>query len=59
MNSSNNIIIGYKKCAGKGCDKVGKTILKIRYLNKTGLFCNSCVNDLIAADIAIVEDDPK
>jgi hypothetical protein len=61
MNStSNNAIPEYKKCAGKGCDRAGRTILKVRYLNKTGLFCDSCVNDLVAADIAIrVEENPK
>ena len=58
--SSNNVSIEYKKCAGRGCDRIGRTILKVRYLNKTGLFCDSCVNDLIAADIAIiVKEDPK
>jgi hypothetical protein len=61
MNStSNNVSIEYRKCAGKGCDRVGRTILKVRYLNKTGLFCDSCVDDLVAADIAIrVEEYPK
>lgn len=59
-SSSNNVNIEYKKCAGKGCDRVGRTILKVRYLNKTGLFCDSCVNDLVAADIAIrVEENLK
>jgi hypothetical protein len=61
MNStSNNASLEYKNCAGKGCDRVGRTILKIRYLNKTGLFCEYCVNELIAADLATkVKDDSK
>ncbi|HJR47356.1 MAG TPA: hypothetical protein VJ799_04305 [Nitrososphaeraceae archaeon] len=61
MNStSNNVGLEYKKCAGKSCDRVGRTSLRVRYLNKTGLFCDCCVNDLVAADLAIkVEDDSK
>jgi hypothetical protein len=56
MNStSNNASLEYKKCAGKGCDRVGRTIL-----NKTGLFCEYCVNELVAADLATkVKDDSK
>jgi hypothetical protein len=61
MNStSDNGSLEYKKCAGKGCDRVGRTILKVRYINKTGFFCDCCVNDLITADLAIkVKDDSK
>lgn len=60
MNSSpNNVSIEYKKCAGKGCDRAGRTILKVRYLNKTGIFCDSCVNDLLATDIAMRVKDPE
>jgi hypothetical protein len=42
-----------KKCAGKDCDRVGKNLLKVRYLKKSGLFCDFCTNDLIAADLVI------
>jgi hypothetical protein len=61
MNStSNNASLEYKKCAGKGCDRVGKTILKVRYLNKNGLFCDRCTKDLVAADLALkIEDNSK
>jgi hypothetical protein len=61
MNSnSNNASLEYKKCAGKDCERIGRTILKVRYLNKTGLFCDCCVNDLVAADLAIrVEEGSK
>jgi hypothetical protein len=61
MNStSNKVDLEYKRCAGKGCNRVERTILKVRYLNKTGLFCDCCVNDLVAADLAIkVEGDSK
>jgi hypothetical protein len=54
MNStSNNASLEYKKCAGKGCEGEGRTTLKVRYLNKSGLFCDRCVNDLVAADLAV------
>jgi hypothetical protein len=61
MNSTfNNTSPEYKKCAGKGCDRIGRTILKIRYLNKTGFFCDCCVNDLVAEDLAMkAEEDSK
>jgi hypothetical protein len=61
MNSTfNNVSPEYKKCAGKDCDRIGRTILRIRYLNKTGLFCDCCVNDLVAEDLAMkVEKDSK
>jgi hypothetical protein len=59
-STSNNASLEYKKCAGKDCEGIGRTILKVRYLNKTGLFCDCCMNDLVAADLAIkVEDDPE
>jgi hypothetical protein len=59
MNStSNNASLEYKKCAGKGCNRVGRTSLKILYLNKSGLFCDRCTKDLVAAELAVkVEDD--
>lgn len=52
MNSKpSNASLEYKKCAGKGCDRVGMIILNVRYLNKTGLFCDYCANDLINQDL--------
>ena len=37
----------YYKCSGKGCTDIGKTLLKIVYINKTGYFCDSCSQDLL------------
>jgi hypothetical protein len=34
------------KCSGKGCSDEGKFIVKVRFVNKTGLFCKSCAQDL-------------
>jgi hypothetical protein len=58
MNStSNNVDLEYKKCAGKGCEKTGTRILKIRFLNKAGIFCDMCANGLLADDLAVAERD--
>jgi len=59
MNStSNNASLEYKMCAGRGCDRVGTTTLKVRHINKTGIFCDYCANDLLTEDLAVkVEDD--
>jgi hypothetical protein len=53
MNSTSNDVSLDKKCAGKGCNRVGRISLKILYLNKTGLFCDCCTKDLVAAELAI------
>lgn len=37
-----------KECAGKGCKRTGTRILKIRFLNKAGIFCDLCANGLLA-----------
>jgi hypothetical protein len=61
MNSAfNKSELEYKRCAGKGCNRSGRTVLKVRYLNKIGLFCDCCTKDLVAADLAIrMEEDSK
>ena len=41
-----------KYCAGKGCQKVGKIVLKIKYLGKSGYFCDSCTDELLQQDLA-------
>jgi hypothetical protein len=35
------------KCMGKCCKNLGRTFLKIKYINKTGYFCNKCAEDLL------------
>jgi hypothetical protein len=44
-----------KKCAGKGCERMGTRILKVRFLNKVGIFCDLCANGLLAEDLAVAE----
>jgi hypothetical protein len=58
MNSTfNNTTPEYKKCAGKGCERTGTRILRIRFLNNAGIFCELCANDLLADDLAVAERD--
>ena len=46
-----------KKCAGKDCKRIGTRILRVRFLNKTGIFCEVCAEDLLAADLASTVED--
>jgi hypothetical protein len=57
MNSVSKFTHEYKKCAGKNCDKLGTIMLRIRYIHKTGAFCDFCANDLTGHDLAIKIDD--
>ncbi|HXT82821.1 MAG TPA: hypothetical protein VN704_00485 [Verrucomicrobiae bacterium] len=42
----------YKTCAGLDCSKKPIISLKIKYINKTGLFCKRCAVDLINSELA-------
>lgn len=56
---SNNIDIKTNKisrCAGLNCLNEPVADLNIKCLNKTGLFCQSCIDYLLQADLA---SDPK
>jgi hypothetical protein len=44
-----------KKCAGKGCERTGTRILKLRFLNKAGIFCDLCANGLLAEDLVVAD----
>jgi hypothetical protein len=44
-----------KKCAGRDCERIGTRILKVRFLNKVGIFCELCANRLLAEDLAVAE----
>jgi hypothetical protein len=47
----------YKQCAGKDCNRIGTQLLKIRYLNKSGYFCNVCKKELLDLGLVIGEDN--
>jgi hypothetical protein len=47
----------YKICAGKDCKNISKAQLKIKYINKTGHFCESCTEYLLQNELAITSDD--
>lgn len=56
MNSHNiNTEQQYKECAGKDCNRIATTQLKIRYLNRYGYFCNVCKNELLDLGLVIRE----
>lgn len=48
----NNTEQQYKHCAGKNCQNAGLIELEIRYVKKTGFFCNFCTKELIELGIA-------
>lgn len=47
-----NNVQGYKECFGKNCKNHASQILKIKYINKTGYFCQRCSEDLIQSELA-------
>jgi|tagenome__1003787_1003787.scaffolds.fasta_scaffold20333944_2 hypothetical protein len=44
-------------CAGLNCSNKPITILKVKYINKIGYFCQKCKSDLLQLDL--VEEIPK
>jgi hypothetical protein len=48
MNSDRHIQEESKKCAGKGCNHIGNTILRIKFIQKEGAFCKYCATDLLS-----------
>jgi hypothetical protein len=48
----NNKSQRYKICAGAGCLNKSIVLLKVRYINKNGHFCQKCSNDLLQSDLA-------
>lgn len=52
MNSiKQNVSQEYKACAGRGCQNTGIHRLEIRFLHKSGWFCNACKTSLIADNL--------
>ena len=58
MNSNNlNASEEFKRfCAGKGCDKRAVKQMVIKFVHKTGWFCDSCAAELTELDLGDVED---
>jgi hypothetical protein len=42
------VLDAYNSCAGSGCKNIGLHLLRVRFVNKNGWFCNSCKNSLLA-----------
>ncbi len=47
----NNRLQGYKKCAGLRCENKAKIMLKVKFINKNGYFCEQCASDLIKSEL--------
>ena len=56
-HNHNNGIRKYKECAGLKCSKKPTSVLKVKYINKTGSFCQKCKSDLLQLELA--EEIPK
>jgi formamidopyrimidine-DNA glycosylase len=54
LSPSATLLKVYHRCSGKGCTDIGKTLLKIVYVNKTGYFCESCTEDILHQGLAVV-----
>lgn len=52
-DSGDSLTKSPSKCNCKGCEKSGKTLLKINYINKTGYFCENCAEDLLSEELAV------
>jgi hypothetical protein len=46
-------IIDMGICAGRGCKKLGTVSLSIKYIKKTGLFCEACSDELLCQGLAV------
>jgi hypothetical protein len=53
LSHSVTLLEVYHRCSGKGCTDIGKTLLKIVYINKTGYFCDSCSEDILHQGLAV------
>ncbi len=50
----NNDAQRYKdSCAGTNCSSKPTFILKVKYINKTGHFCQDCTKDLLQSELAV------
>jgi hypothetical protein len=49
----------YNGCAGKDCRHKATTVLKIKYLHKTGHFCTNCATDLLELGLVELEYQTK
>ena len=41
----------FKRCVAKNCNQEGTTILEIKYIKKSGLFCSSCAQEFKDLDL--------
>jgi hypothetical protein len=54
MTSKRTIdVIDATACAGKGCKKLGNIHMAIKYIKKTGVFCEKCSDELLRQGLAV------
>lgn len=58
-NVFDNDLDGYKICAGKGCNNIGNHVLSIIYINKSGLFCETCKKELEKCGLVLLSKSIK
>ena len=58
-NTNKNTVKEDNKCCGKSCTNSGKIILRILYIDKTGLFCVPCAEYLLDKGLAVKEESCK
>jgi hypothetical protein len=46
-----------QRCSGKNCTNYGTNLLEIRFIVKTGYFCDVCTEDLVNERLATVVGD--
>jgi hypothetical protein len=51
-NNREQVQTGIVDCAGKGCRKKGIKLLEIKFIKKSGFFCDSCSSELLELGIA-------
>ncbi len=49
MNSDN---IQHKKCFGWNCSNHARNVLKVKYIQRIGYFCDICTSDLLGCELA-------
>ena len=44
-------------CAGNDCSRLGVKVLKIKFINKSGFFCQVCSSELIRLKLAVPDQN--
>gem|GEM_PF-2980822 len=58
-NNREQVQTSTEDCAGKGCHKKGNKLLEIKFIKKSGFFCDSCSSELLNLGIATLRTNQK